>query len=125
MAGFDQKTLDRAAAKQKRAKERRRVAAEIGGSGVRTHQIDPVLFHQGVAYGRKHGVDNAWDDPNFVEEVSKRHPEIVVGAGGKITVGGPLGNHPKRATFLGKGKRLGAGKFKFSADGKLISKKTY
>lgn len=101
MAGFDQATLNKAAAKQKRAREHRKAAAEIGGNGVRTHQIDPVLFHQGVAYGRKHGVDQPWDEPNFVEEMEKCHPDIVVG-GGRITVGGSLGNHPKRATFLQK-----------------------
>jgi hypothetical protein len=83
MAGFDQKTLDAAAAKQRKAKERRKVAGQISQNGVRTHQIDSRLFHQGVAYGRRHGMDNAWDNVNFVQEMEKCHPDIVVeGIGG-------------------------------------------
>jgi len=100
MAGFSQAVLDKAAALQRKAAKERPVAREVGG-GERVMQIDSRLFHQGVAYGRKHGVHQPWDDPNFVQEVQNVHPEIVVG-GGRVTVGGPLGNHPKRATFLQK-----------------------
>jgi hypothetical protein len=79
MAGFSQAVLNAAAAKQRKAKESRKVSSQIGGSGVRTHQIDSRLFHQGVAYGRKHGVHQPWDEPNFVQEMEKCHPDIVVG----------------------------------------------
>jgi hypothetical protein len=79
MPGFDQKTLNKAAVRQRKAREKRAVGAEVGASGVRTHQIDATLFHQGVAYGRKHGVHQPWDDPNFVQEMEKAHPDIVVG----------------------------------------------
>ena len=112
MAGFSQAVLNQAEAKQRAAKERRGVSAEIGAGGVRTHQIDSRLFHQGVAYGRKHGVHQPWDEPNFVQEMEKVHPDIVVG-GGSVTVGGPLGNNPKRATCLRKPKLIGTGTHKF------------
>jgi len=99
MSGFSQAVLDKAAAKQRKAAEKRSVSAEVGAGGVRTHQVDSILFHQGVAYGREHGVHQPWDDPNFVQEVEKVHPEIVVGSGGG-------GCSPVTASALEAAKRL-------------------
>jgi hypothetical protein len=81
MPGFSQVVLNKAAANQRKVKESRKVGAKISETGVRTHRIDSRLFHQGVAYGRKHGVHQPWDEPNFVQEMEKCHPDIAVDGG--------------------------------------------
>jgi hypothetical protein len=86
-----QKRIDRAATRQRKAKEQRQVGRNLGcgTTGERVMQVDPVLFMNGVRYGRNHGVDNAWDHPEFVKEACQRHPDICVdGFDGNIGASG-------------------------------------
>jgi len=74
-----QKLLDAAAGRQKKI-------AESGiRRGSRVGSIDPVLFHSGIAQGKRLGVKehNPWDNKDFCAEMSKEHPEIGdMGSGG-------------------------------------------
>ncbi len=103
MAGFSQAVLDKAAKTQRLIKEQRGSSAEIGAGGLRTHRMDSRLFHQGVAYGRKHGVHQPWDEPNFVQEMEKAHPDIAVDGCSRN------GSSPVSAYMLEQAKKLVGG----------------
>lgn len=65
--------------------------------GVKSMQVDPVLYHNAVQTNRRvYGVRDCWSEPEFRRDMAKRHPElavktvsdrIMVGAGGN-TQGG-------------------------------------
>jgi len=86
---------------QHRAVEKRKVGKRVA-DGERDMQIHPKLFANGLRYGRKHGVDNAWNDPNAVDEFKKVHPEIVVGSGRSSSLSAPIRRHPKMAVMVQK-----------------------
>ena len=99
MAAKKDKSTEAAIVRQHRAKDHRKVAKQVG-SGVRDMQIDPKLFANGLRYGREHGVDNIWNEPNAVDEIKKRHPEVVVGSGRSGVLSAPLGCHPSRSDLF-------------------------
>jgi len=88
MAISTDKETTAAIQRQHRAKDHRNVGRKCGSSVERDMQIDPKLFTNGLDYGRKHGVDNAWNEPNFVDEVKRVHPEIVVGGERSVSTSG-------------------------------------
>lgn len=101
-------------AKAKRRQER--VAAKQGeahpmrteGSGIKTMQVDPVLFFNAKEQNEKvYGSDvNCWDDPEFRRDMTKRHPEIKVRTVSRnVMVGGYGARTPGRGRLLpGRGR---------------------
>lgn len=55
-----------------------------------THSIDPIVFYNAVHTGRKRwGCDNVFDEPEFVRDCERFHPEIRPRDSG----GGPIRLH--------------------------------
>ena len=84
----EQARIDAAVVRQARAADKRSVRRH-GRKCERIMQVDTDLFLNGIEYGRRHGVDNAWNEPDFVKECCERHPFIALeGYDGKDTSGG-------------------------------------
>ena len=78
LGGVTAVEIEAAARRQRRAASLRG-EAKAGRFCRRTHQVDPTLYHNArVANQAVYGVDNIWDEPEFVEDMSRRHPEIRV-----------------------------------------------
>lgn len=47
--------------------------------GAMTVKLDARLFHNSrISEQRDHGVANCWEEPEFVADMRRRHPEIAV-----------------------------------------------
>lgn len=60
-----------------------------GGICTRDMSMSEPEYLAGVAIGRKHGVENAWDEPEFVRDMQKWEPHMKVkqvARGNKVTV---------------------------------------
>ena len=76
-----------------------------GVDGIKTMQVDPVLFHQARILNQRpeaeggFGVQNCWAEPEFCSDMKKRHPEIAVRTVGRRTV---VGGAARRAPGVGR-----------------------
>ena len=88
---YTKQDIRAAAKRQETAAGLKGVAAPMRGvDGIKTRQVDAVLFHNArIANQRVYGVDNIWDEPEFCRDMDKRHPEFRVKTVSRnLTVGG-------------------------------------
>lgn len=48
-----------------------------GSDAHRALRVDKELFHNAINNYRDEGVRNVWDEPEFVDDMVKRHPELA------------------------------------------------
>lgn len=74
--------------------------------GAMDFKIDARLFHNArLSEQRDHGVENCWQEPEFVADMKRRHPEIAVkSVSGKIRVAfrPPIPTETGRLTRFGR-----------------------
>jgi hypothetical protein len=70
--------------------------------GIKHMQVDPVLFHNArIANEDVYGVRNIWDEPEFCDDMKRRHPELRVKTVSRRTTVGGRGLGPR-----GKGRLI-------------------
>lgn len=75
---MDSSVIDKAF-QQQRLANRNRAAQAVGGLR-KTHSINRTLFYNTLAVGRqKYNCHNVWDEPEFVADCERWHPEIKIG----------------------------------------------
>lgn len=76
---YGARDIAQAARRQAMVKRERGEARPLGSDGRRSMQIDAVLFHNAIQGNREvYGVDNIWNEPEFCEDMKRRHPELAV-----------------------------------------------
>lgn len=88
---YNKTDICKAAKRQEVAKAMKGEAAPMrGADGIKTMQVDPVLFHNArIQNQRDYGVQNIWDEPEFCDDMKRRHPEIAVNTiPRRTTIGG-------------------------------------
>jgi len=72
---LSEREIAQAVESQQRSMKAMGARRKAGRSGVRkTHSLDPRLYYNAVALGReKYGVDNVFDEPEFLRDCERHH----------------------------------------------------
>ena len=102
---YDKQDIAAARKRQEKIKAVKPEAAPLEKmDGIKHMQVDPVLFHNArIANERVYGVRNIWDEPEFCDDMKRRHPELKVETVMRRTTVGGRGLGPRGVGRLIRG----------------------